>query len=189
MFEPNPDNVAEINRHRRSLSEKANHKCAYCGGRGPFTKEHIYPEWLYKKTTDYDQQFQLATSGKFINGELTIRDTCEKCNTIILSNLDSYVLKLYDKYFNKFVGADEILTFIYDFDLLTRWLLKVSYNSARVHKSDADELSKYTDYILSGTNRPRHLSVLLRLIIPYRFGPEEKKTSAPEPRGEKRVSP
>lgn len=149
-------------------------KCAYCGGAGPFTKEHVFPAWLYKCTKDYDQQWFKGNPNNFTNDEIKIRDTCGPCNHGNLSLLDNYATTLYKDYFGKFAEPGKTIPFAYDFDRLTRWLLKVSYNSARVNKSeDQNELSKLAGYILTGSSKPRHLNVFLRLIIPHRLPPED----------------
>jgi len=164
-------------------------ECAYCGRQGPFTREHLFPKWLYKRTTHYEQQFLLAKPDRFIDSQLTIRDVCGKCNHGALSHLDAYGHKLYDKYFDHFINRNEVVNFIYDFDLLTRWLLKLSYNSARVHRSDENELSKYINYIITGCNKPTHLAVVLRLIVPYRLRPEDQKYVPPSLQGLKELPP
>ena len=90
----------------------------------------------------------------------TIKDVCLDCNNGALTSLDAYACQLYDRYFQKFVRAGQSTAFDYHYDLLVRWLLKVSYNSARVHKSpDLDALARCTDYILHSAPRPPGLAV------------------------------
>lgn len=148
--------------------------CAYCGEAGPFSREHVIPKWLYQRTTEYEFQTLYAQPNKMLNTELTIRDVCARCNNNALASLDIYGLELYEQYLHHFVQHDETIHFLYDFDRLARWLLKMSYNSARVHGSDSEELSNQTQYILAESDRPPNLAVYLLLVIPYRVRPEQK---------------
>jgi len=147
-------------------------KCAYCGSQGPFTHEHLFTDGLAKRTPppEYNVQY-LEKAQKFIEGDLTIRDVCAKCNNESLSLLDAYICELYDEYFNHFVRTGESIRFRYRFDELARWLLKIIYNSARVHNSDPGVLSKCTQYILWGHKKPMGLTLLLQLVIPHKIDP------------------
>jgi hypothetical protein len=53
----------------------------------------------------------------------------------VLSTLDTYVCSLFDRYFARIPQGYEKVSFEYDYHMLKRWLLKMSYNSARIHNS------------------------------------------------------
>jgi hypothetical protein len=142
--------------------------CAYCGSNGPFTREHILPKCLYQRTPHIKFQILEAVPQKIVEGEVTIRDVCASCNNGNLSGLDAYFCDLYDTYFQYFVQKNQTIKFEYDFFRLTRWLLKTSYNSARVHNSD-QLLANYKNYILRGEPEPRDIGVFVQLIIPYHY--------------------
>lgn len=151
-------------------------KCAYCGKENiSFTKEHIYPKCLYERTPEQNLTVVPHTN-KIIEAEITIKDVCSDCNNRELSTLDAYFCKLFDTYIKNFVHLNEIINFNYEFDTLARWLLKVSYNSARSANTNYKYLSQFTDYILYNINRPDGLSLFVQLIIPYKMTKHDIET-------------
>ncbi|MGV2102576.1 hypothetical protein [Rhizobium sp. 21-4511-3d] len=86
--------------------------------------------------TANDQQenaFWLRKLDATLGVEPTIRDVCAPCNNGFLSSLDGYACTLFDKSFSNIVQRYETVKFDNDYHQLKRWLLKVCYNSARVH--------------------------------------------------------
>ncbi len=65
----------------------------------------------------------------------------------MLSQLDAYGKSLYDQYFTVPVDFGDTVEFLFDFDRLARWLLKLSFNSGRVHGTDLPFLTKFRDAI------------------------------------------
>ena len=63
-------------------------------------------------------------SSKVINSELMVKDVCAECNNGELSKLDAYALKLIISYNEKILYETRKVFFKYNYDLLTRWLLK-----------------------------------------------------------------
>jgi len=104
----------------------------------------------------------------FFRGELTIRDVCDECNNGELSKLDNYICELYDRYFHRIVKQSGSIVFKYDQNRLLRWLLKISFNSARSNGSDSEELRGLSTYILSGTQVPCSVSLRAELVKPSR---------------------
>jgi len=142
--------------------------CAYCGGDGPFTKEHIYPKCLYDLTPEQDITFfEIGEEKKAFTGQATVRDVCKSCNNGFLAKLDSYFCGLYESSFYKFIGEGEQTAFEYDFDKLARWLLKVEYNSARTYKIDIHSMKLLIPYIRYGYPRPSGLAIFIQLVIPF----------------------
>jgi hypothetical protein len=119
-------------------------RCAYCGQKGK-SREHIFPTWLIKKTPDYGAKFS-KLSGKVGQNEHVITDVCEPCNNGPLGLLDDYCRPLHEEYFSKVVL--EPLDFKYDFLTLTRWLLKVSFNSARKLRANVSNFQTLIPYML-----------------------------------------
>jgi|GEM_PF-3313480 len=108
--------------------------CSYCGNKAPLTREHIWPDSLIKK---YDSLLTYSKREfKFYKGDPTIKDVCGHCNNVLLSTLDSYLSTLYDEHFQRILAPGEVATISYDYKLLLRALLKVSYNSARADASE-----------------------------------------------------
>jgi hypothetical protein len=121
--------------------------CAYCGAPPPLTREHIWPNGFLKRG-DFGVKFS-AKANKTFAGDLTISDVCAKCNNGPLSALDAHACELFDRRFSKFVEAGTSVPFTYDYGLLMRWLLKVSFNSARLTGQDVELLSRYRKTILA----------------------------------------
>ena len=117
----------------------ANRRCAYCGSDGPLTLEHLWPTSLHRRlidaSDDKDNQFWLRRLGREIEGEPKLRDVCAKCNNICLSRLDAYICELFDKYFVQMLDRHQRIVFEFDYHILKRWLLKMCFNSARIHSS------------------------------------------------------
>lgn len=120
--------------------------CAYCGGPPPLTREHIWPNGFLKRG-NFEVKFS-ARANKTFAGDLVIADVCAVCNSGPLSTLDSHACELYDRRFAKRVESSAVVPFTYDYGLLMRWLLKISYNSARSTGRDAETLSRYRETIL-----------------------------------------
>lgn len=63
--------------------------CAYCGSRGPFSREHVIPAFLYRQYPD--QKFGLhPKASRYIEWEAVVGDVCSACNSGSLSSLDAY---------------------------------------------------------------------------------------------------
>lgn len=150
-------------------------KCAFCGKESVnFTKEHIYPKCLYKRTPQQNIAY-LPQNDKIVESEVTVKDVCATCNNGVLSELDEYICKLFDDYFKSFIDRGEVINFEYSFELLARWLIKTSFNSSRANNSNSDFLAKCTDYVLFVKNQPNGLALFLQLVIPYTRSEDEIK--------------
>lgn len=136
--------------------------CAYCEKELPLTKEHIWSDCLiekYENLRTYSKRENM-----FYTGDPTIKDVCAHCNNVVLSKLDSYLCGLYDLLFHRILKPGEGTRIEYDYDLLLRSLLKISYNSSRANASDkiVKAHRKFAKYILHGEFRP---SAALRLLV------------------------
>lgn len=108
--------------------------CSYCGKIAPLTREHIWPNCLIEK---YESLLTYSKrESKFYKGDPTIKDICGHCNNVVLSKLDAYLSSLYDKHFERIWLPGEQATISYDYELLLRSVLKISYNSARADASE-----------------------------------------------------
>jgi hypothetical protein len=121
--------------------------CAYCGSSGNITAEHIWPKWLVKEFS-YGISYSIGAKKTF-RGEMRIKDVCATCNNGPLSTLDSYLLKLYQNYFTRQNVKNRPVIFNYDFGLLTRSLMKISFNSSRGGGFDPELLAEYADTLLA----------------------------------------
>jgi hypothetical protein len=137
-------------------------KCAYCPSTGPFTKEHIWPKALiqkYESLRTYN-----SNTNRFYTGEPVIKDVCAVCNNVKLSPLDGYLSQLYDTFFDKIIDAGKSVNFEFDYSLLLRALLKISYNSTRASDNEKSKTvhAKFSNFIANGGYSRK---VMLRLQI------------------------
>lgn len=148
--------------------------CAYCGRSERLTREHLWPASIIKRVQER-ARYNTNRGPNFFWGDPTIRDVCAGCNNGPLSKLDEYGIELYDKLFNEYAkDQDTIVNFEYDFPRLARWLLKLSYNSARAahaHDNTVTTLAQYADPICNpSTLLPDNFSILVDLVVPDTIG-------------------
>jgi len=150
-------------------------KCAYCGSTKNITREHIIPAYLYSVIQELGKKSSgwIEKAGKAVGGEQTVKDVCSTCNNGVLSDLDSTSKLVFDKaglLVTNYKRAQVELEF--DYDLLLRWLLKVSYNSSRTNNNQSHLFEQYRDYILTGENAPPYhqLSLISLMLAPAEFG-------------------
>lgn len=148
-------------------------KCAYCKKERELTNEHIMPKSIYKRTDDEKNSQFYERADKFLNGEITIGDVCKICNNGVLSKLDNYVTDLWDNQLQNYIEKDEI-NFEYDYHKLLRWLLKVSYNSARVHGRTNIFSEDIIKYILGEKKTLKNTSLMVQLIKPYKIKKKDR---------------
>lgn len=121
--------------------------CAYCNGLGRLTSEHVWPRGILRRT-ELSVRYTMK-AGKTFSGDMTIKDVCRECNNGPLSKLDDYFCQLYDRYFSTTPNPVSPIKFRYDFSLLMKFLLKISYNASRTTGNDADLLSRYAPMLIS----------------------------------------
>lgn len=138
-------------------------KCAYCGSDSPLTKEHIWPDSLINKYNEVLKTYNKRTNAFYV-GDPVIKDVCGICNNDNLSKLDTYISTLYDECFFNRLSPGDSASIDYNYDLLLRSLLKISYNSSRANSNEKTiKIHKqFAKYILKGSYRP---NIALRLQI------------------------
>jgi hypothetical protein len=153
--------------------------CAYCKGASALTHEHLWPASLHSRLVAANQQaasdFWLARLRKSIPNEPQIRDVCAKCNNGILSELDAYICSLFDNTFIHIPLRNDVILFEYEYHSLKRWLLKMCFNSARIHNSaDLFALEALVPYILEKReNLGRSVQLFLQLSFPQQVPAED----------------
>jgi hypothetical protein len=146
--------------------------CAYCNLERPLTREHLWPAALHARLLEANVQasnhFWLARLRREIPSEPKIRDVCAVCNNGELSRLDDYICRLFDRAFVDIPQRHEHVRFEYDYHFLNRWLLKMCYNSARIHNSrDLFALRALLPYILGNDLQlGRSVDLFLQLVYP-----------------------
>ena len=133
--------------------------CAYCGGQGPLTKEHIIPRFLYRQFPQQKLGYN-ARADKFMKWEAQVRDVCAACNNGPLSQLDLYAQQFFSSInCERTYTSRERIEIEYNYEQLVRWLLKVSYNSSRA-LSDPHRLLRESAAFISGTGTGPPLAFL-----------------------------
>lgn len=155
--------------------------CAYCNKESKLTREHVIPAFMYAAAGGGTVGWR-SVPEKMVGGEHKIKDVCTACNSGPLSTLDSEAkntLETSGLLVDNFVAAELVLT--YDFDTLVRWLLKVSFNSARVDGAHSHHFLQYRRYMLEGIPRPRRgeVSIAVELLAPYLVPQEQRATLSP----------
>lgn len=142
-------------------------KCAYCRQQVALTKEHIWPKNLISRN-EMTHAYNPKTE-KFHQSEPVIRDVCERCNSIKLSQLDNYLAEEFERTFAKIVQRGSGVDFEYSYQQLLRVILKISYNASRASQSlkNTSTLAKFATYILDGVHAPRAM-LRLQIVTPGR---------------------
>ncbi|WP_293914870.1 MULTISPECIES: hypothetical protein [unclassified Sphingobacterium] len=139
--------------------------CAYCDKEGPMTREHIWPKCIIERMPDLTSRY-VGSQNKYISGELVIADVCAECNNKKLSDLDAHLCLLFDRYFHQFQEISNNFEFEYDYDMLMRCLLKITYNSSRTIIKENNPFAKYRKVILDGGVQREDIIIKLDLVIP-----------------------
>lgn len=143
--------------------------CSYCGKEHKTTREHIIPNGFLKKMNRTKMITESeAVPQRVVSTDLVIKDVCPDCNNGPLSELDAYALSLILQYNEDIKNTKERIDFIYELDKLQRWILKVSFNSARATKAtyDCTLYSKNIDYILGKGKRNSYIQTYALYIDP-----------------------
>lgn len=154
--------------------------CAYCGQTAKATREEVMPLFLSDNRPSYrtvlDHRRRAVRKGRIT----PVRDVCSKCNGGILSQLDNYASGLDKTYFRQIVSPKPAVEFRFNFDLLLRWLLKLTYNADRTAPPPY-EMRTFVPYILGEASEPPpRTTLLLGLISPSVIPKEAHSSDAPE---------
>ena len=131
--------------------------CAYCKQERPATLEHVIPAFMYalQKQAGEGVIGWNEVIEKMVGGEAKVKDVCADCNNRVLGDLDAYgksLLKesglLVQNYLKR------TLTLRYNYGLLLRWLLKVSFNSSRRDGAHIHLFEAHIPFILGCENCP-----------------------------------
>lgn len=141
--------------------------CAYCNESRPLTREHLIPRFVYSSDIAKNAEWFCDRFPKKIDRtEAVIKDVCAECNNGPLAALDAFGKSLISTELPGRIFAGDTVQFSCDFDTLLRWLLKISYNSARIHNADIDILRRFTPYILGKGPAPEYVRLAMLGIAP-----------------------
>lgn len=149
--------------------------CAYCQRDRQPTREHVIPAFLYA----FQRQLEDGIIGwnevaqRMVGGEGKVKDVCAYCNNTVLGELDAYGKQLLaDSGLLVQNYTKTTLSLKYNYALLLRWLLKISFNSSRTDGVHAPILSQHVQFIRGlAPPPPRHrVATILYLASPELLG-------------------
>lgn len=151
--------------------------CIYCGQEGKVTREHILPSFIYEyqystgsgKTIGWQEKPK-----KMISDEAKIKDVCSRCNNVILSELDNYAKNMLERsgFFSECFVKEQV-KINYNYNLFSRWLLKVAFNSSRASEKKLNFFDKYKDVILGQSFDFSGFVISAGLLKPLKLTPAE----------------
>lgn len=149
--------------------------CAYCKENKKTTREHIIPKFLYKYQKENGGHVGWnEKAGKIVESEAKIRDTCDKCNNELLGDLDRQAqatLRQSGVFTSNFLRSSAVLH--YDYDFFARWLMKVTFNSARANDSNPQVYERHIPYILGQKSENSDIYILAAIHKPVKLSQKE----------------
>jgi len=153
-------------------------ECAFCGTTENLTREHIFPAGVISK---FEGPLISLTdkSDSYFRSDLVVKDVCGLCNNGALSKLDNEFINLFETYMAVPIAPGDEAKIKFNYNSLLRFLIKVSYNSARASsdgKQAVETLKRYVPFILG--KKSSAPEVMLRLQIftsAKRFNTETNK--------------
>ncbi len=135
--------------------------CAYCGNEYRYkelTKEHTVNKSLLNFMELQQAPGYARFSDNYTINYLTTKDVCADCNNGALSRLDKYSIEFMkdNSILNLYIDENTKLNINFDFNLLSRWLLKTIYNSERKngYAEVQNKMHFYKKHILGKENIP-----------------------------------
>ena len=144
-------------------------KCAFCGERPTNSSEHLLSKCLLERSAHLNVALIAKAPDRLVGPGQVINDVCKTCNNEKLSELDSYICELFDRYFNKTFESGSTIEFQYNRHLLTRWLLKSVYNVSRSQNPGptTEILSNYAPYLIGDSESKPNLTIFTLLLTPF----------------------
>ncbi|CAI6035703.1 hypothetical protein PAECIP112173_00811 [Paenibacillus sp. JJ-100] len=137
--------------------------CISCTERGKKTnKEHIFPQWLLKKTNTFSNPITGTAGNKKIPGKHCVIPICEECNSELGRILELPVSKIFERIENN-QGFND-----FEAELLVRWMWKITSMFYWIERSkDEDDYGfvSVKDRCLKRIENPRErISIAISLI-------------------------
>lgn len=138
--------------------------CAYCKQDRPATREHVIPAFMYalQKQAGGSIIGWNEVIEKLVGGEAKVKDVCADCNNRVLGELDAYGKNLLSEsglLVHNYMKRT--LTLQYDYALLLRWLLKISFNSSRTDGAHSHLFEEHIPFILGAADLPQRYRVTI----------------------------
>lgn len=157
--------------------------CSYC--KKMFTKltgEHVVSRSILTKFYENGRGYSHYSESQTSN-YLKIHDVCSDCNNSILSKLDDKFLKFYSDF--DVLQAQKIslgteINIQYEYDFLSKWLLKTLYNSERKqgYNNLPKKMERYREHIIGKRDQSKIFRIYVELLGDVNLSDAEK--SCPE---------
>ncbi|CDT63854.1 conserved hypothetical protein [Vibrio coralliirubri] len=149
--------------------------CAYCKEDKKLTREHIIPDFMYKFQNQHSTNVGWNEKAqKVLSSEGKIKDVCAQCNNVELSDLDGFAKNMLSSSGIMTLNyLSTTVTLNYDYEFLKRWLLKLSFNSARAASNKPEVFERFIPYILGKTSKCTDVHLLIGLYKPEQLSDDE----------------
>jgi len=142
-------------------------KCVYCDKTdNKITKEHVVNKSFLNKFYNKGNNY-LKVYDKYTENYLTAKDVCSKCNNENLSKLDDYFLGFYEQNLpREQINSSTKIHLTYEYEMLSKWLLKTLYNSERRNSYEhlPNKMYRYKDYIIGKNNKIKLFKIFVELL-------------------------
>jgi hypothetical protein len=139
--------------------------CSYCDQEQPLVREDLIPEWFHTHVPAWDEPARAR--GWMVRTDLQVDDICTDCHDR-LARPARYGRQLFEEQLVRYLYADSAEGFVPDHPMLVRWLLRLSYDAARLHGEELGVLAQYRDVATGRAEVPPELQLWLRTITPTR---------------------
>lgn len=152
-------------------------QCAYCNQTASMTREHLIPASIGRIFSDNlkakPKSFIPRDGGKYVDREQVIKDVCAPCNNIILGGLDEYMARSFIPQCLNYIYEGDNHELCYDYIQLSKWLIKVGFNSARANKSDDHLLKPHRQFVLGESPIPKRIAIYALAVTLTKLSPYE----------------
>lgn len=143
--------------------------CAYCHRQGKLTCERTFPAGL-RAPWFRPAAINLPGTGRRLPDlDPDTDDVCLACRDSELARLDHAIRLLLDRHHHVHGLHPRAFDFTCDYDLLSRWLLKIAYDTARAHNRDVIVLSRHKTWVRYGKDRPnpKFFKIFAEVVRPW----------------------
>jgi hypothetical protein len=135
--------------------------CAYCGKNGKKTSEHIISRGVLELFTECNYTYNNNLK-KVYQSEPVVNDVCSDCNNKKLTYIDAYATEFVKEYFMKDYEPNCNVLVNYDYNLLSKMLIKYAFNDSRALKKNISYFDEEVkSFLLNKENTliPKNISI------------------------------
>ncbi len=134
------------------------------------------PKFFYNNYSVVNFGYNIRAD-KYLSWQATVKDVCSKCNNEYLSQLDNYAKDFLKKnHIYKLITTEKKVSIVYNYELLSRMLLKLTFNFLRFKGASIEVISLFKNYILHGDNYPLkfHHRIMIEVVPCYKIQKKER---------------